>query len=79
MSDEVERTGRVETRLVAPGSKSERQAVVLVADDGEHVLRRVGANPFTDPVLDDLIGRDVWMVGQDHAGTFLVSRWELRS
>jgi len=52
-------SGRVIKKRFARGSKSERDAVWLVTDQGEFVLRRAGGNPFHDPELDKLVGRRV--------------------
>ena len=71
----VERSGRVSRQLVAPGSKSEREAVVLDTDAGQFVLRRVGGNPFADPQLDDLVGKTVRAVGEVHGPDFIMSEW----
>jgi hypothetical protein len=68
-------TGRIESRLLAAGSKSEHQGVVLVAADGRaHALRRAGGNPFRDPALEALVGRSVTLSGQWRDTFFLVER-----
>jgi hypothetical protein len=71
----VERSGRVSRSLVAPGSKSEREAVVLDSDGDRFVLRRMGGNPFSDPQLDDLVGKTVHAVGEVHGPNFIMSEW----
>ncbi len=63
------KAGRVERRIVAQGTKSERTSVVLVAADGEYILRRAEANPFGDPGLDALVGRCVTCEGTVLAGS----------
>ena len=65
--------GLVIRRVVAVGSKSERDAVVLVTDDGEYVLRRRGANPFVDPELDALVGKTVRCTGELRGSTLIAS------
>jgi hypothetical protein len=72
-----ERSGRVVKRTYAPGSKSEREAVMLVTDEGEYLLRRQGGNPFSDPELEDLVGRRVRAEGVLHASSFIISRWQV--
>ena len=71
----VERSGRVSRQLVAPGSKSEREAVVLDTEDMQYVLRRMGGNPFADPQLDELVGKTVRAVGEVHGPDFIMSEW----
>jgi hypothetical protein len=51
--------GTVVRRRVGTGTKSERDAVVLVTEDGAYALRRKGANAFQDDDLDQLVGRRV--------------------
>ena len=71
----MEKNGRVERRVVAKGTKSERASVVLVAPDGEFILRRSQANPFVDNVLESFVGRQVSCEGVLLAG----STFEVRS
>jgi hypothetical protein len=69
--------GRVERRLIASGSKSERRAVTLVTRDGVYVLRRLGGNAFSDPMLDELVGKKVAFHGTARGTTLVVSDWKL--
>ncbi len=72
--------GQVTRKLFSPGSKSEHPAVVLRADGAEYVLRRVGANPFVDPVMDALVGKDVEINGDVQGYNLMVKSWhELKS
>jgi hypothetical protein len=71
----VELRGRVIKRLVARDSKSERDAVMLETDSGQYVLRRQGANPFADPVLEQLVGKSIAGEGVLQGYTFIMSRW----
>ncbi|MFL5296093.1 MAG: hypothetical protein ACJ798_06895 [Phenylobacterium sp.] len=67
-------SGRVVRERVDEGSKSERDAVVLYADDGtRYVLRRQGGPAFGDETLDSLVGQSIRAVGLD-AGTALILR-----
>ena len=68
--------GRVVSKPVAVGSKSEREAVVLETDAGEYVLRRAGGNPFHDPQLDQLIGKEIQATGTLHGYTLIMSQWK---
>ena len=71
----TECAGRVTRRLVAPGSKSEREAVVLDTGGDQYVLRRKGGNPFSDPQLDELVGKNVRAIGEVHGPDFIMSEW----
>ena len=67
--------GRVERRRVARGTKSERDAVVLVTMDGVYVLRRRGGHAFEDSALDALVGRQLEFDGALHEATLHVTAW----
>jgi hypothetical protein len=71
----VKLQGHVVKRPVAVGSKSQRDAVVLVTDSGEFVLRRSGGNPFSDTLLDSLVGKSIEVDGVVHGYTLIVSNW----
>jgi hypothetical protein len=77
MSDE--RTGQVVRQPYAGGSKSERDAVLLVTDGERLVLRRQGGNPFADPELDALVGKRLRCRGTIHGTTFILSGWDVLS
>ena len=68
--------GRVVSKPVAVGSKSEREAVVLETDSGEFVLRRAGGNPFHDPQLAVLVGKTIEATGTLHGYTLIMSQWK---
>jgi hypothetical protein len=71
----MEYTGRVVRRPFAVGSKSERNAVILVTDAGQYVLRRQGGNPFRDPELDRLVGQTIRCSGFVRDYTLIMSEW----
>ncbi len=71
----MELTGRVQKKRFAVGTKSERDAVVLVTDTGEFVLRRAGGNPFQDSILDGLIGSTIHAMGEVCGYSFIMNRW----
>ena len=68
--------GRVSRQRVAPGSKSDREAVILESGEERLILRRQGGNAFTDRVLDDLVGRRIRGTGRRTGNTLILSRWE---
>jgi hypothetical protein len=68
--------GRVVKKPFGVGSKSEHDAVMLVTDSGEYVLRRLGGNAFRDPELDQLVGKSIAAEGILHGYTFIMSSWE---
>ena len=61
--------------IFAKGSKSEREAVMLVAGDRRYVLRRQGGNAFHDPALEELVGQKIRGTGSLADYTFLLSDW----
>jgi hypothetical protein len=70
-------TGTVVRKTVSGGSKSEHEAVVLCAPDGEYVLRRAGGNAFSDPELDRLVGASISAEGLVRGRTFIMTRWTI--
>ncbi len=72
--------GRVERRLLGEGTKSEHAGVVLVTDAGQvWKLRRIGGNPFRDPVLDALVGAAVEIDGRAEGASLFFERWRVLS
>lgn len=70
--------GRVERRLLGEGSKSEHAGIVLVTDAGEvWKLRRIGANPFRDPVLDGLVGQRMAAEGHAEGASYFFAQWQV--
>ena len=66
-------TALVVRRVVAVGSKSEREATVVVLDDQPVVLRWRGAGAFDDdPGLAALAGSTVTLTGTRLSTAFLV-------
>ena len=57
-------TGKVVKKPWGVGSKSEHQAVMLVTKEKEYILREMGANPFQNSKLDNLVGQEVTLEGQ---------------
>ena len=66
-------SGSVVKRPFGVGSKSERDAILLVTNDKEYVLRRQGGNAFCDPALEKLVGKQVRCTGVVTGYTLLVS------
>lgn len=69
--------GTVSRQQFAPASKSEHAAVVLLTSEGPLKLRRIGGNPFKDPELEKLVGREIRGEGEVHAGQLMLSDWEV--
>jgi len=67
--------GTVVKKMFARGSKSEHEAVCLVTDRGEFVLRQKGGNPFFDPELERLVGKQIRCEGQLVGYTLVMSDW----
>lgn len=66
-------SGSVVKRPFATGSKSQRDAILLVTDDREYVLRRPGANSFLDPELERLVGKRIQCTGTVTGYTLLMT------
>jgi hypothetical protein len=66
--------GTVARRPYAVGSKSEHEAVVLITDEGEFRLQRKGGNPFHDPTLEKLIGKEIEAEGLVTGPSFILER-----
>ncbi len=69
-------SGKVVLKKFGAGSKSEHDAIWLECPQGSFVLRRQGGNPFYDPELHKLIGRQVTATGVISQSLFLVSEIE---
>ena len=67
--------GRVIRKPYGRGSKSEHDAVTLSTDAGDFRLRRVGGNPFADPVLERLVGQTIECDGEVQDQTLTVTSW----
>jgi hypothetical protein len=73
--DRVELEGVVELRTVAGGSRSERQAPVLVTAEGRgYALFLVGENPLEQPTLGALAGRCIRVAGSWRNGVVRIER-----
>jgi len=69
-------TGTVFRELYAPGSKSERQAVMIRTAEGTKLLlQRRDGNPFADPVMDDLVDKTIEAEGDLTPVSFIMERW----
>lgn len=68
--------GQVVKKPYAVGSKSEHNAVMLVTETGEHVLRRAGGNAFQDDQLDALVGKKIDCLGILYNGQLIMVSWE---
>ena len=62
-SDDTALTGKVIQKIFGENSKSEHNAVYLQTDDATYQLRRLGGNAFSDPILNNLVGKNVTATG----------------
>ena len=67
--------GKVIREVVGEGSKSERSAVMLDTGKKKYVLRRMGGNPYSDPDLDGLVGKNIEAEGNVTGYTLIMSDW----
>ena len=69
-------SGLVERATVGSGSKSERSAITLAADDGRRYTLRLRDEPSFGPSqLDDLVGRRITTEGLAIDTTLIVKSW----
>ena len=71
--EQIELTGQVVEKKSSVGSKSEHTAVFLETEQGSYMLRRKGANAFSDPVLKKLVGKKVAATGMITNTLFLAN------
>jgi hypothetical protein len=69
-------TGTVVKAAFAPGSKSEREAVMLDTGSERLVLRQKGGNAFRDPALEALVGRRITGSGHRTGYTLILDAWQ---
>jgi hypothetical protein len=74
--EEVQLSGKVTKQPYAIGSKSERMAILLHTADEDYVLRRRGGNPFHDPELEKLVGKQISCSGVLTNHTLIISHWD---
>ena len=73
VNSEKELTGTVVRKKFGQGSKSEHDAVCLESASGSFVLRRMGGNPFNDPELNKLVGKEVTATGRFETTFFMAN------
>jgi hypothetical protein len=73
----IELTGKVIIKKFAPGSKSEHDAVFLETEKGCYKLKRPGGNPFRDPELDRLVGKEITARGTINEYLFIIDQFEV--
>jgi len=70
-----EYVGKVTKKLFGKGSKSESEAIFLITEEGQYVLRREGENPFHDPELQKLVGKTIRCTGFAREYVLKISGW----
>jgi hypothetical protein len=73
----MELKGKVIIKKFAIGSKSEHDAIYLETEEGDFVLRQMGANPFNDPGLKKMVGKRVKAEGTIKDYLFLATTIEV--
>lgn len=68
--------GRVVSKRIGAGTKSEHDAVVLVTPAHEYKLRRQGGNPFVDPEISKLVGKRIRAHGVLDSDQLIMSTWK---
>jgi hypothetical protein len=67
--------GKVARQHWGGESKSAHEAVVLLTPEGALKLRRVGGNPFADPELDRLVGKEIQVEGEVRQNQLVMANW----
>ena len=67
-------SGTVIQKTFAKGSKSEHEAIYIVTDQGEFVLRKKDDNPFENKALLSFVGKKVQADGTLKDYLFLAAR-----
>ncbi|MBB2486957.1 hypothetical protein H5407_17140 [Mitsuaria sp. WAJ17] len=72
-------TGVLERRLLAAGSKSERQGLVLRLDGGQVLpVRRLGGNDYRDEALQALLGQRLQVQARQlQSGVLQIESWTM--
>jgi hypothetical protein len=72
---QTEISGKVVLKKFAQGSKSEHEAVFLETGRESYKLRRAGGNPFRDPELDQLVGKQITAKGTIQDYLFIIDQY----
>ena len=72
----MEMRGKVTRQIIAAGTKSEHEGVVLETDQGSYILRRDEGEPFHDDALHALVGRSILARGFTSGHTLVMSDWD---
>lgn len=67
-------SGKVFKAPFSSGSKQEHDAIKMMVKDKEYVLRRVGGNPFHDPVLEELVGKNIVCKGTINGYNLMITQ-----
>jgi len=62
-ADHMKLKGKISVRNFGEGSKSEHTAVYLDTEEGSYMLRKKNTNPFENPDLKRLEGKEVTVEG----------------
>jgi hypothetical protein len=69
--------GTVVSKLFGQGSKSEHMGVFISTPQGDYLLRQPGHNPFQDPDLEKLVGKNIVATGELEDYIFFVDQVEV--
>lgn len=64
--------GTVIVKPFGKGSKSEHDAIWFKTENGEYLLRELGANPFNNEKLQALVGKELTLEGIIEDNKFLL-------
>jgi len=69
--------GKVVSSVIAKGSKSERQACILVVGNQRYILRKKGASAFIDDTFDPYVNKIIEVEGSSLGTTFIVENFKV--
>jgi hypothetical protein len=74
----IQMEGRVVKTRVGAGSKSDRQAIILAAEDGDWILRQKGGDSYTgQEALAPLVGKRIRVSGSVMDRHLFIERYEV--
>ena len=73
--EKIKISGTVIEKEINKGSKSEYTAVCIMTSSMDYILRRIGENPFNDPLLKKLLNKKIDAEGFLENNTFFLQSY----
>ena len=71
---EITIKGTVIKKIFGEGSKSEHEAIYIDTGENSYKLKRAGANPFFDAVLEDVVSKKISATGTMDGYLFIATK-----